>query len=507
MARASNPYYLKKIPVNFPLYADAPEIALSVLGSTLINGFIEKVPDTENTYITRKRPGLSAEPFADLSKPVYGIQGLFWWNAKNLVVAVCHGDIYTIDQTGAVTPLSGDALEVQGRVVFSPAKEDGTYLIMANGGNMVYTEDAATAVAITSSTTGAPTIVSHVAYMDGYIIANQVGTPQFYWSAINDMTKWDNTALTPQYATEESKPQNILALDAQFDEIRIIGSESIEYWYNNASSTIAGAPFAKYEGATTMRGTGSPYTFVFDNNTHWFLDRDRNLCRLQVRTPQVVSGAFSSVLQGIPQVDDAFILPVTCDGKHFLVCIFPSSARSVVYDVKNDMYVGEWSYWNETIGKFQPWSVSAYCFCPAWGFHLAGDRATGKIYKIGLSYPNDAGDMIRLLKRTGYVDHGHKRRKIAHKVRLTLERGIGIDGEQPADAAPEMMYRYRPRDDEDESWSDEETVSLGKTGQTQAVMELNNLGIYRVRQHEFSVTDDVPVTIIDAEEEGEILAT
>lgn len=572
MPRGGDNHYLKKIPVNYPLYADAPNIALSVLGSNLTNGFIEKLPDAENQWITRKRPGLST-PFAALST-VYGIQGLWWWDNKQLVVAVCNGVLYTINQQGTVTQLTGATLNTTGRVVFSAANEDGSYFAAANGGNIVCCLGGSTVfainpttissfsgtvstsgtaltfsdsgdcalcsdgttitaagstcliVAITGSTTatlasapltpwsttaitsittfaGAPTAVSHVAYMDGYLLANQVGTAQFYWSAINDFSQWSNSAFTAQYATEESQPQNIMALDAQFDEIRIIGTQSIEYWYNNASSTIAGAPFAKYEGATSMRGTKSPYSFVFANNTHWFLDSYRHLCRLQVRTPQVVSTPFASVLQAIPQVNDAFILPIMSDGKEWLVCIFPSSATSVVYDLRSDSYVGQWSYYNTAIGQFQPWSVSCYCFCPAWGIHLAGDRANGNIYEIGLSYPSDNGNPIRMVKQTGWVDHGHKRRKIASKMRLTLERGVGISGAKPTDTAPLMMYSYR--DDGNETWSNEQEVSLGKVGDTYAIGELNRLGKYRSRQHQFAISDAVPLTIVDAEEEGETL--
>ena len=508
MAKKST-FAIKKIPVNDPLYADVPTVALSVLSSQLVNGFIEGTPDPEVPFITRKRPGLST-PFASLGTD-YGIQGLWWWDARQRVVAVCDGVIYTISQQGVVTTLTGDPLNVTGRVVFCPANEDGTYLAMANGGNIVYTKDAATTVAITASTTGAPYSglngspgISHLAYMDGYLLANLVGTPQFYWSAINDITTWSNSASTPQYATMESEPQTIMALDARFDEIRLLGSESIEYWYNNSASTVAGAPFAKYEGATTMRGTGSPYTFIFANNTHWFIDRERNICKLQVRSPEVVSNSFASVLQGIPQVNDAFILPLINDGKQLLACIFPSSATSVIYDLKNNSYVGQWSQWHSTLASFQPWSVASYCFCPAWGMHLAGDRANGNIYHIGLSYHSDNGSTIRMARRTGNVDHGTSRKKKSSIVRLKLQRGVGLPGEQPADDPPMMMYRHC--DNNSQEWSQEETVSLGKTGDTESIVEFRRNGSYRTRMHEFTISDNVPVTIVDAEEEIEYLA-
>jgi len=72
------------------------------------------------------------------------------------------------------------------------------------------------------------------------------------------------------------------------------------------------------------------------------------------------------------------------------------------------------------------------------------------------------------------------------------------------ESSPVLMLRWR--DDGSKTWGNTHELDLGETGEYEFYVSLRRLGMYRSRQYELSVTDDVPVVIADAEELVEVLA-
>jgi hypothetical protein len=169
-----------------------------------------------------------------------------------------------------------------------------------------------------------------------------------------------------------------------------------------------------------------------------------------------------------------------------------------VYDYKNDDW-SEWGYWNSTKAEYEPWIGECVEYVPAWNLHLVGSRKDGKIYKMSTSYYDDDGNTMRTARRTGYIDHDTLARKKCTSLTLKFKKGAG----QTSGGTPYVMIKWR--DDGKSTWSNEHWVSLGKIGETEFITTLHRLGIYRSRQYEIAVTDAVPLVIVDAEAEVDLL--
>ena len=563
-------HFLKKLPLNIPPYESAPDVAISDLSSQLWNGFIYPIKG-EGKYVTMNRPGLLSTPFCDLNVN-YTIDGLFWWPAKQRVLATCNGTIYSIDQNGVPTTITGSI--TIGRTKFAQCGVQGVDCVMASGGPLVYTDgvDAMTiapadttadtgslaTVAIrvaginyvvgdiltvttgsggtikvasvstggvvtsliivtpgtgylsaTGVTTGggsgtglkvdiepnfgAPTKATSVGFMDSRIICNEVGTAWFKWSDPLSITSWNGLNL----AGMEAKGDTLQVVDTSIDEILLVGKFSTEHYYNDGVN-----PFSKYEGMTIDRGTIAPYSFIFTANTYWWLDQDRNFIKLKGYTWAPISSPYASVIQKLTRVDDCFALPIRADGQNFIVWNFPTDKFSLVYDVENEGWQGRWGVWDTATADWDLWYPNAYCQCPEWGLHLVGDRRTGKIYKISRDYMYDADTPLRMVKRTGWRDHGNKRMKRSDRITITVQRGTTSE----TDVDNEPRFTVKSRDDGVQDWQPEREGMLGLQGDTESMVQFVQNGIFRSRQDEYSFSDNVPVVLVDGEEEGEILA-
>ena len=386
------------------------------------------------------------------------------------------------------------------------------------------------------------------------------------------------------FGTMEAKGDVLQAIDSRFDMIILFGKSSIEYWYNDGVS-----PFSKYEGMTSEGGTIAPYSVIFDGNVHWMIDGDKNLVQLINRAPKVVSNPFASILQEMSTTADSFAVSVKSDGRNFLVLTFPTENITLAYDVENGMWQGQWGLWNPATADFDMWIPRCYCKCPEWGFDLVGDRRSGKIYKISQKYSTDADQVLRIVKRTGMVDYGIKYKKRSNRIRITIERGIGLNdsgavgmsfvsgnidptGETIQNAAGtataivtsvyissgsfkdgdaagilhlsswnsvnfaigagthiyvsrgsllavaeattqptvnttnEPLFTMKSRID-GQVWGDEVQGGLGQAGDVYSIVEFRQNGIFRYRQDEYSFSDAVPLVIVEAEEEIEVLGS
>jgi len=62
---------------------------------------------------------------------------------------------------------------------------------------------------------------------------------------------------------------------------------------------------------------------------------------------------------------------------------------------------------------------------------------------------------------------------------------------------PKLMIRWR--DNNRANWSNEHYISLGNIGETDLILRLKRLGVFRTRQFELVVTDVVAASFGDAE--------
>jgi len=107
----------------------------------------------------------------------------------------------------------------------------------------------------------------------------------------------------------------------------------------------------------------------------------------------------------------------------------------------------------------------------------------------------DDGNEIKFLNTTGWIDHGNSSEKRSNRLTIWTKRG---QGSVTADEPPRLMVRWR--DNANDSFSNFQNVDLGRVGDSVSIARIDNLGTYRKRQWEFSMTDNVPFVLVDVEE-------
>ena len=123
---------MPKIPLAPPV-RDTDDLAHS-LGLTESNDFVFDA--VEDGFALSKRPGLWAWWRAD-ELPGVGVDGVYWWFPKSLLIVVCGGRVYSFARPDAApTEITSDLvrLHIGQQVSFVT---NGTWLLMANGGPIV----------------------------------------------------------------------------------------------------------------------------------------------------------------------------------------------------------------------------------------------------------------------------------------------------------------------------------------------------------------------------------
>lgn len=461
-----------KIPINGHAYKNVGAVSLTNHSEALINGFVDE------SESTNKRPGLLEWINLNTNKP---IDGLFFWDKKDLVIAVSNGVIFKITSGAIVTEITGAILNVSGRVLFAV---HGDILAMANGGKIV-TTDGTTATEMADA--DAPTRVTHLGFIDQYLLANNALTDIFYFSDVGNPLSWDPL----EFATAELRSDNINALFATaWGEVYLWGRESLEPWINDGVN-----PFSPFPGAQTTRGTIAPYSVVLAGQTFYYLDPSKQIVRLEGRQAVPISNPFRKIFQELTTVNDAIADFMEIEGRAFYVISFPTEKLTFAYDIDMASWA-QWSYWDSSVPENTQWLVSSYCHPYLWGFHLAGDRRNnGKIHKLSMAHQNDAEDLIRYFRRTGHIDHGTLNKKRSNFINIKLKRGTASTGN--------LAFRWR--DDGENLWSNEHLISLGNIGETEFIKRIYTRGIYRTRQYEFTLTDATQLTLVGAEENIDVL--
>jgi len=398
----------EKLPINELPYKNVDQVELGNKGSDeLIDGYVNEAGSTV------KRPGLQKEGTVNVDSRDAS-QGLYWWRKEGLVATVNGGNIYKITRNPvsnilSSTDLTGDGLTATGKVSFT---NDGTCLYMCNGGKIVFTDGTNKTAFIPDG--DAPLRASMVDFLDDYILAADLDSNSWKWSN-NLFGKVWSSSDTIQPRTKADQVTGILV---NFRHILVFGTESIETWYNAGSST----PFERIEELTIETGCVEIGTITKANNAVYFMNNERRIGKLVNGVFTIISTAFDRELQGLSDISGATCDYKTVDGRHWLLFRFPESNKSYVHDLENDGWY-QWCFWNQGTTSYDRFLGDSYCYAEDWNMHLVGDRRNGNIYSMGSNYYSDNGDTIRLLKRTGWIEHDDWGRKRSREIRFKIKRG------------------------------------------------------------------------------------
>jgi hypothetical protein len=482
------PILTAKLPIQGDPFKNVDETALTGRSAELINGY------TDESGSTVKRPGLASWFDLGTGKPV---EGAYWSERLSKLFVVSDGRIWAVtasDGTRSELTTTGDKLRDYsqtggiGKVSFA---DDGTYIFMANGGNIAYTNGTNQTDHVDDVDADAPTAVDNVVFHDGYLLANVRGSGQFQWSSPTNRLSWSAT----DYATAESDSDELVFLGSAWRELLLLGEKTVEVWYNDGST-----PFARLEGAFTEGGTESPNSVALIGEGAWaWLDNRRRLVVLSGRITKHVSTPFDKYIQGFSAVSDANASIIEIAGRKFYVLSFPTENKTLVWDfTKMDPTQGwaEWGLWSGS--SYDRYSGGVHSYARGWNFNVVGSRSSGDVFKMDTAEHSDNGTAIRTSRRTGHVTHGTNAIKKSIALRIRVKRGEG----NAYVTEPVIKIRWNDDNNGFGSWS---SYSLGESTDDEMIIKIHRLGTYRSRQWEFVQDERCGFVLIDAEEDFEVL--
>ncbi len=434
---------------------------------------------------TVKRPCLAS--FLDLQLGVNRIvSGLYWWQKNGVAYAVSGQQIFKIEYstTASKTDMTGTGIpEINTPVTFAT---DGTNLYAANGGKIFYTDNSAATIYMADG--DAPIAVTHVAYLDGYLLANSVGTNRIYRSNVNAPTVWT----AGDYFSAAGNSDNITAFTVLNRDIYIFGECSTEIWQNDGTT-----PFSRVTGGYMDVGCIAPYSVVTSDNNIFWLSNNRRFVSIEQGGVARISTPYDKEIESYSSVSDCRGYRVEIKGRPFLIFTFLSAGKTLVYDIDKKEWA-EWNRYNSTNQTNEAWLGYSYAYSPLWGKHLVGTRHDSLITELSSSTYRDVGETVRTQRVTGHIDYGTLRNKRCNQLRIRMKRG----SENLTDT-PQLMLRWK--NNGSNNWSQEVWVDLGDQAETDIVRKLDRLGVYATRQYEITVTDNCPLVYGGVEEDLDLL--
>lgn len=462
-----------KIPIHGSLLISDSEGNLGTYSPMLINGYAD---DFGNRF---RNPG--TEEIANIGDTIV-IKGIYPWVENNIaVITDASGHIHRLEADMTVTDITGDPLTGANPPTFA---SDGTNLIIADGGRMVYTDGTTTTLYVGDA--DAPTHVTHVVFYDSYIVAADANSGEFYWSDIGSLTTWN--ALN--FATAESVPDTTLALLKGYQELIMLGTQSIERWRDVGSSP----PFERLPGGVVdLFGLGAKYSCQYIAGQLFFIDSLGRVIAMTGNAHQNIGLPIQKGIDALTKISDAFSYHMEIGGNLFYGLTFPTDKITWWYDVRRNTWA-QVGLWNAREYRFDPGIINCHAYMPNWNIHLVGDRRpTGKILKLSPDLYQDDGIEIRYIQQTGAYDGDVYPSKRTELTRIRAKRGVGATGS----ADPLLMLRHR----EGSGWSAERQFSMGVPGDRRPIIEFQMTDIFETQAVELSYTENTGMVITGIQSE------
>ena len=469
-----------EIPLFTRSYKNADGVVLTDDAAIQYNGYIDGMT------------GMNIRPGEVLAKnPVKRIDGLMFWPDKNLILCVEEGATQLRTVSGETLVDYGS----QGAVTVLPDNlatfaNQGDYVFMAGGAKISYVD--ATGAVTELADADAPQTVTHVEFLDGYILAIN-GDGKFYWADVNSPTNW--SALS--FASAEANPDVIKCIKVVQRQIYLLGTVSTEIWENDGET-----PFSRIPGGAIEMGCIAKYSPIKRGNSLMWLNHDRQFVEFTGTSIKFVSNRYDKELSNFSYVEDCIGSVIIKDGQEFCVFSFPTEQRTLAYNPAIDDW-SEWGTWNSEGEIWQPYDIRCSARDLQTGKVFVGKGSAKSIACLNSDSRVDITDTgtraFKFLRKTGFIDSGTSKKKRIEQLRFRAKRG----SDWAETYTPKLMFRYR--NNGKATWSNIKEISLGFTGDTDIQIKLFRLGIYESRQFEISCSDNVPVVLHRAEADVTVL--
>jgi len=451
------------IPIGAKVFENIDEAVLTQASAAIENGYINEADGVS------RFPGLIEFSTLHGAAPVH----LYDWKG-DLIAASGDGRVYRIDNAGNAESVTGVPVSGGRRVVFDKTEDElllaagGPIIRLANGKTEILSEDAPDS--------------THIAYIDGYVIALEVNSGRFYHSQAGEFRVWGPLDVF----TADGKPDDLNALlVTDFRELILTGIDSIEQFERLPSGDT---PF--FRRWTVGEGVRAPYTLVGADNGTWAINKKYEFVRLSGQTSVPASDDISQTLESVSDWNGAWSALLHIGGQKFILLQIPNAQNihgskgiTALFDYRRRKWTRLYGWADGRPVRWPGWSYRAL-----WGRHFVGGN--GKVYELDRAACDNLGDPQRFLVRTAHYDNMGEVE--IHNFRLRMKRGVVGSN----DVIPQISVRAR-RDNK--TWTRWKRRGLGRAGEREMYVEFGGFGCAHTWQFEVEVTDSCAVELVRAQ--------
>jgi hypothetical protein len=411
---------MPKINLIAPVVLGADEAETAQGALEIVNGYVETISKMPSI---KMRPGLKELHDTGSNARV----DLYWWEAKRTLLIATGRKIYAkTTQAGSLVDVSpvtaNDTLPFNVKVLFA-ADEYG--VTMTAGRHMLWWGGDTGQPAYRIVDANAPTRISSLVYLKGYMIASIPNTQRFQWALYGPTdSRTQPPPWNPLSISASATPDDIICMGSGWEELFILGRESAQSHYASGDVDI---PFPALNGSVSETGTVNANTLCKLGNAWMFFTPNYEVVRMEGRNPTVVSREIDQALRELEHFDDAEAFTLF---DRFYVLTFTQDQRTFVMDLTTGLWF-RWESWDEYVTKFRQFKGVTAVLAKSWGQQIVGG-STGLVYESSYELAADEDDLIRLQMRSGFIDHGTLDRKFSANLQMRLrtgEYGVGSEVE------------------------------------------------------------------------------
>jgi hypothetical protein len=442
--------------------------------------------------IVRRRPGLRrhAGAPAEVVNDT-GLAGVYVTLDGRLWAVAASGPeraIYKVSADGA--DMLGASVHLHGvRGTLRPTFAETESLLVIAGGAQLQKVELATDTSARLG--GNPPLATHVVANASRLLANDatVDKTKVRYSDIAQGTVtyaghevWDNQNGDGGFVTAEARPDPVLAIGENTNEVFVWGSGTLQVFAPDPSVVYGNV-------VTEENGISAPYSALKVDQQFAWLDQARRVVMGNGRGQTILSTPIQLELNQLADVSDCHAFRFLQGPRDARCWRFPTDGRTYMFQKG-----AGWSQWSgPRRGRFP---VNCLAVNPVTSEHVVG-LDDGRIAELTFAAEDDLGEPIEAYVQTGYVDRGSTAKKVCNCVRLKLRRGTGDGADGPMGW---LKWRDRPG-----PWTGEIPIDLGSSGDVDAVIEYRSLGVYRTREWLFQFDSPGTLQLISAVEDFEIL--
>jgi hypothetical protein len=332
---------------------------------------------------------------------------------------------------------------------------------------------------------------SHIAFIDGWLIVNRVGSQAFATSSPVAYTMIFDPLF---FALKDSQSDNLQGLQELNRELWLVGERASEIWFNAGGANFA---FQRIPGAAPPIGTSAPQSIMQVGDSLAWLGRTLQGENVVVQTQQyswkrVSQHGVERAISSYPQVADAFAYSYEEEGHLFYVLTFPTADKTWCFDAGNGQWHERLSYESST-GRFH--RERANCFANFQNLRLVGDYQSGQIHHMSRQYYSDAGEPLISIRRCPHVWSAQDRKRVFNTaLQIEFAPGVGLQTGQGED--PQAMLRWSS--DGGATFGTEHWTTIGRAGRTKNRAIWRRLGQAFDRVYEVRVSDPVKRDVVGA---------